>query len=129
MLLFFVLCTGDHRDLHVRTHSFPPRRSSDLTAGRTIPIAHGQYGEYGYVLGTLRVSSKGNAHRSQHPPQTELLSATGMKLTKHRSEEHTSELQSLMRISYAVFCLEKKVHNHNKHITDLLISNYSNQTS
>src|SRR3546814_9688745 len=30
-----------------------------------------------------------------------------------RSEEHTSELQSLMRISYAVFCLEKKKHtNH-----------------
>src|SRR3546814_15151628 len=27
---------------------------------------------------------------------------------KHRSEEHTSELQSLMRISYAVFCLKKK---------------------
>src|SRR3546814_5831041 len=31
-----------------------------------------------------------------------------------RSEEHTSELQSLMRISYAVFCLKKKTHN-NKH--------------
>src|SRR3546814_7641953 len=29
-------------------------------------------------------------------------------LTKGRSEEHTSELQSLMRISYAVFCLKKK---------------------
>src|SRR3546814_7031242 len=28
-----------------------------------------------------------------------------------RSEEHTSELQSLMRISYAVFCLKKKTHN------------------
>src|SRR3546814_3442135 len=31
-----------------------------------------------------------------------------------RSEEHTSELQSLMRISYAVFCLKKKKHPHNK---------------
>src|SRR3546814_966431 len=29
----------------------------------------------------------------------------------HRSEEHTSELQSLMRISYAVFCLKKKKQN------------------
>src|SRR3546814_3683236 len=29
-----------------------------------------------------------------------------------RSEEHTSELQSLMRISYAVFCLKKKIHTH-----------------
>src|SRR3546814_10482312 len=32
---------------------------------------------------------------------------------RHRSEEHTSELQSLMRISYAVFCLKKKKHNTN----------------
>src|SRR3546814_8180418 len=31
-----------------------------------------------------------------------------------RSEEHTSELQSLMRISYAVFCLKKKINNENK---------------
>src|SRR3546814_1265905 len=30
------------------------------------------------------------------------------ELAKRRSEEHTSELQSLMRISYAVFCLKKK---------------------
>src|SRR3546814_6239545 len=30
-----------------------------------------------------------------------------------RSEEHTSELQSLMRISYAVFCLKKKIQNIN----------------
>src|SRR3546814_9117111 len=29
---------------------------------------------------------------------------------RERSEEHTSELQSLMRISYAVFCLKKKTH-------------------
>src|SRR3546814_6867543 len=29
---------------------------------------------------------------------------------ERRSEEHTSELQSLMRISYAVFCLKKKTH-------------------
>src|SRR3546814_2762276 len=36
-----------------------------------------------------------------------------------RSEEHTSELQSLMRISYAVFCLKKKKHNDRQiqHIT------------
>src|SRR3546814_4879194 len=33
-----------------------------------------------------------------------------------RSEEHTSELQSLMRTSYAVFCLKKnRTHNHNTH--------------
>src|SRR3546814_5602692 len=31
-----------------------------------------------------------------------------------RSEEHTSELQSLMRISYAVFCLKKKKNTHQR---------------
>src|SRR3546814_10892917 len=35
-----------------------------------------------------------------------------------RSEEHTSELQSLMRISYAVFCLKKNKPNKNKHDTN-----------
>src|SRR3546814_4492506 len=34
----------------------------------------------------------------------------------YRSEEHTSELQSLMRISYAVFCLKKKTQNEQSHI-------------
>src|SRR3546814_10786047 len=34
-----------------------------------------------------------------------------------RSEEHTSELQSLMRISYAVFCLKKKKKNRHKRCT------------
>src|SRR3546814_3118180 len=37
---------------------------------------------------------------------------------KGRSEEHTSELQSLMRISYAVFCLKKKTQNTNKSYTN-----------
>src|SRR3546814_5196133 len=40
----------------------------------------------------------------------------GRSGTVRRSEEHTSELQSLMRISYAVFCLKKKKkHNTNTH--------------
>src|SRR3546814_4745129 len=38
-----------------------------------------------------------------------------------RSEEHTSELQSLMRISYAVFCLKKKKHDDTKHESQKLI--------
>src|SRR3546814_3928087 len=36
-------------------------------------------------------------------------SHTSQLRDKRRSEEHTSELQSLMRISYAVFCLKKKI--------------------
>src|SRR3546814_4508383 len=37
----------------------------------------------------------------------------GPRSPGRRSEEHTSELQSLMRISYAVFCLKKKIKNKN----------------
>src|SRR3546814_7802503 len=37
--------------------------------------------------------------------------------TSKRSEEHTSELQSLMRISYAVFCLKKKKPQHQPTVT------------
>src|SRR3546814_1557525 len=46
-----------------------------------------------------------------------------------RSEEHTSELQSLMRISYAVFCLKKKItHNHKiKHISRMQTLNTKHQ--
>src|SRR3546814_5945324 len=52
------------------------------------------------------------------PPSTSARGAslTTSRTTRHsapldrRSEEHTSELQSLMRISYAVFCLKKKKH-------------------
>src|SRR3546814_10465918 len=39
-----------------------------------------------------------------------LSTITARSLPDLRSEEHTSELQSLMRISYAVFCLKKKKH-------------------
>src|SRR3546814_7953212 len=43
---------------------------------------------------------------------------------RDRSEEHTSELQSLMRISYADFCLKKKHHIHTTHLI-LSISPYT----
>src|SRR3546814_2671129 len=39
-----------------------------------------------------------------------------------RSEEHTSELQSLMRISYAVFCLKKKKENDTQYHTNVVIT-------
>src|SRR3546814_7232381 len=42
------------------------------------------------------------------PPRHWKCSRTHRVTVRHRSEEHTSELQSLMRISYAVFCLKKK---------------------
>src|SRR3546814_5244684 len=47
---------------------------------------------------------------SSNPSLSPSSGATGRggEGTQRRSEEHTSELQSLMRISYAVFCLKKK---------------------
>src|SRR3546814_8171091 len=50
----------------------------------------------------------------QESPQRVLRVRRGLQLL--RSEEHTSELQSLMRISYAVFCLNKKNTSHRKSI-------------
>src|SRR3546814_9157759 len=42
------------------------------------------------------------------------IGALFVTIASRRSEEHTSELQSLMRISYAVFCLKKKTTNNHK---------------
>src|SRR3546814_3760021 len=49
-----------------------------------------------------------NAHRYA-VPLDQLDRLRGGRADQARSEEHTSELQSLMRISYAVFCLKKKI--------------------
>src|SRR3546814_9028641 len=48
-------------------------------------------------------------HGAADPPSALRRSRHLLRLTRTRSEEHTSELQSLMRISYAVFCLKKKI--------------------
>src|SRR3546814_2465278 len=47
--------------------------------------------------------------RRQVCPSDLIDSAPPVSVLERRSEEHTSELQSLMRISYAVFCLKKKI--------------------
>src|SRR3546814_9221153 len=49
-------------------------------------------------------------------PAFHLRVRAGGILAHHRSEEHTSELQSLMRISYAVFCLQKKKHKPHQNV-------------
>src|SRR3546814_8838329 len=46
-----------------------------------------------------------------------------LALVQARSEEHTSELQSLMRITYAVFCLKKKLNNEQHNNGDNMESN------
>src|SRR3546814_10023853 len=69
-------------------------------------------------------SSRSRLSSSVRPSQRRRTSKTPAKSWKHalprlrnRSEEHTSELQSLMRNSYAVFCLKKKT-NHKKKTVD-----------
>src|SRR3546814_3331184 len=68
------------------THSFPTRRSSDLVASSR------------RIAGPTLRSGTRLARASRTPIA--------------RSEEHTSELQSLMRTSYSVFCLKKKTNHH-----------------
>src|SRR3546814_7763908 len=58
------------------------------------PLAQGLVGGLGLRRAAGKADQHEIAHRRQH---------------LERSEEHTSELQSLMRISYAVFCLKKKI--------------------
>src|SRR3546814_2432704 len=50
----------------------------------------------------------GTGFDAAHGTFVEKFEADGRPSREDRSEEHTSELQSLMRISYAVFCLKKK---------------------
>src|SRR3546814_5193894 len=47
-------------------------------------------------------------HHSRHPSSDPSVAESCRTIINVRSEEHTSELQSLMRTSYAVFCLKKK---------------------
>src|SRR3546814_3870239 len=63
---------------------------------------------------------KQDTHPDYHFITVQMTDGTSFKT--RRSEEHTSELQSLMRISYAVFCLKKKKTeksdtSHNRHTT------------
>src|SRR3546814_2410233 len=69
---------------------------------------------------THRSSSRDGARRSFNVTDgvTALVKPGGhfLRRQSRRSEEHTSELQSLMRISYAVFCLKKKKNHHKNNL-------------
>src|SRR3546814_6330989 len=58
---------------------------------------------------------RGEVHRRLHHRLAVQVAGCAAAHRLDRSEEHTSELQSLMRISYAVFCLKKKNHK-NTHL-------------
>src|SRR3546814_2944767 len=109
------------------THSFPTRRSSDLVVAEALPDH--LLDEEGLFIGAA-------ARRNAADRACAILRLDTAKLARgvsdgfvpahlaprladrgpdhrfqYRSEEHTPELQSLMRSSYAVFCLKKKQHN------------------
>src|SRR3546814_7311983 len=57
------------------------------------------------------VSGRASAADHEHLLASDILAEGSGRTMRDRSEEHTSELQSLMRISYAVFCLKTKKTN------------------
>src|SRR3546814_5744470 len=67
--------------------------------------------EFGVVLGGGQGKLEGKIFRVGHLGLVSMQDVTEAMDVVERSEEHTSELQSLMRISYAVFCLKKKKPN------------------
>src|SRR3546814_1861843 len=104
-------------------HSFPTRRSSDLLvclaeiAGDDRLDQRGTEGAAALRLGNREQAGKEGlvgevAGAGGHGALAGDL--VGKAVLRMRSEEHTSELQSLMRISYAVFCLKKKTY-HSSH--------------
>src|SRR3546814_7157800 len=122
------------------THSFPTRRSSDL---RTRLQQQARQRGTSLLAGRQQAATaQACARRQLHVPQRridadgrrgidatpepQILDRTELQVetiamaepVRQRSEEHTSELQSLMRISYAVFCLKKTkdyIHIHKNH--------------
>src|SRR3546814_5469983 len=88
--------------LHVRGHPQPAPQSHQVRHGRGPRISAARADE---AVDGAAVRRCGGVctDRARLP-----LCGADAALLPHRSEEHTSELQSLMRISYAVFCLKKK---------------------
>src|SRR3546814_6501803 len=77
-----------------------PLASSALTAGRSLRSTMAS------EIVSPRLLRRAIAQSLLERPEEAIISS------RSRSEEHTSELQSLMRISYAVFCLKKKINTH-----------------
>src|SRR3546814_8753368 len=107
------VCSSDLKLFHVQWR-YRPRRI-DV---QRLPAAHaaraggrGEFAQHGHarlrVAGRLR--KRGEGQRLQC-----VAGEDRGGLVEDRSEEHTSELQSIMRISYAVFCLKKKTHKKTK---------------
>src|SRR3546814_9156188 len=79
--------------------------------GCVLPAVCVVEGEFRRPRGNVKVSVHGGSFQlGEHRHSSPFPLAMGRE-RRDRSEEHTSELQSLMRISYAVFCLKKNNYN------------------
>src|SRR3546814_8214020 len=121
--MFFFELDGYTRDLNVLTNSFPTRRSADLpsigarrapTRSRMpLPFAISFTAMWARTTPASELRSA-MAIAGSPSAAAPITSSSGCEPARRkekllvRSEEHTSELQSLMRLSYAVFCLKKK---------------------
>src|SRR3546814_6272934 len=100
-------CCSSRSDLDVEQH--PGVVAEELLAAAAIGEGIGELFEVGEVgRGVVGVGEVGRPQEAVGPE------ALGQRRDRAlvgiaRSEEHTSELQSLMRISYAVFCLKQKI--------------------
>src|SRR3546814_1669534 len=100
VVIFFLMIRRPPRSTRTDTR-FPYTtlfRSARLRSGRNCPRPLQNGKRRAVVTGGRQV------HRCANAPRRTTFGPAGLV----RSEEHTSELQSLMRISYAVFCLKKK---------------------
>src|SRR3546814_6661995 len=97
------------------------------TRFRSVGVVRPEVVHFGLEIRVFRVvhvpvRARGSEHseRGDEPREHEVASFH----FRPRSEEHTSELKSLMRNSYAVFCLKKKKHNSDKISTKFKKTNY-----
>src|SRR3546814_15167545 len=107
-LFFFFICVSDHLTLNVRPPSSPTRRSSglrrDIVDQRAHPVTARKPELAPDEVGGLDAVG---AFIDRRDARVAIM-LRGAGFLDEGSEEHTSELQSLMRISYAVFCLKNK---------------------
>src|SRR3546814_10746694 len=106
------VCSSDlppARMAHIDQHARPDI-GLEVAIGRRSP-----------VIGIMqrRVAMRARVQRREHAADIHRTAVADHRMAvqcEGRSEEHTSELQSLMRISYAVFCLKKKNNTNRKQI-------------
>src|SRR3546814_4260095 len=99
------VCSSDLRPCTVARRR---ERRAVLAAGRTAHLRQRPGADRAHAAGRRRTRRRARAVARIGAGAGHAAVAVRARPGPDRSEEHTSELQSLMRISYAVFCLKKK---------------------